>query len=213
MGFARKSRKEAQTAQVNALARQNEILAESQRQAREYHATSATRNAPIIGLQQDANAWLGRYKRGEDVASLNPALAKTLLNTSNQYTNTLKYATGKLGDTSGQGDAGHQAKLLNVTTRELGKGAAALNMQGLENERANQTGIVMDTTSFLNADAQAGFGMQSQLGAMASSIFQNATTRRQMEIDRSNAMMANTMSFISGGVNAGLRAYGMGMFG
>jgi hypothetical protein len=202
MGFGRKSRKEAQTAQVNALNQQNAILAEGQRQAAEYRASSSTRNAPMIQMQADATAFLNKYKKGEDVSTLNPALAQTLNNAANQTTNTLKYATAKLGDTSGQGDAGHQQKLLNVTQRKLGQGVAALNMQGLQDEVGNQRGIAMDTTNFLNADAQAGFGMQGQLSSMASSVFQNATTRRQMEIQRSNQMMGNLMGFVNGGLSA-----------
>lgn len=213
MGFGRKSRKEAQKAQVDALNQQNAILKESQRIAKEYRDSYSTRNAGVIKMNEGANNYLGRFAKGEDVASLNPALAQTLTNSANQTMNTLKYATSKLGDTSGQGDAGYQNKLLNVTQRQLGKATAAMNMQGLENEVANQRGIALDTANMLNADQRAGFGMQSDISGMASNVFNSATQRRQIEIQRSNQMMGNLMGAISGGFSGMMSAWSGGLFG
>lgn len=180
----------------------------------QYQASSATRNAPIRELQANAQSWLARYNKGEDVASLNPAFARHAQESANAVTNSMNYASST-GDTAtfGGGDKGYQDKLRSVASRNIAKGLAGMNMQALEGELQNNRGIVMDTTNFLNADARAGFGMSSDLFGMTNSIFNAATTKRQMEIQRSNQMMNNLMSAVSGGATGFLTAMGWGGFG
>lgn len=215
MGFGKKSRKEAQQQQVQAMALQQEAYHNAQAQQQAYQASAEVRNAPIRALQGQATNWLNRYEKGEDVAKLNPAFARHAQESANAVQSTLNVAQG-LGDTATHSttkDAGFQAKLNSVASRNIAKGLAGMNMQALEGELQNNRGIVMDTTNFLNSDARAGFGMTSDLFGMTNQIFNSATTRRQMEMQRSNMMMNNLMQGISGGVTGALTAFGVGGFG
>lgn len=208
MGFAKKSRREAQQQQLQAMQMQRHAYDDAQRRFSEYQNSFNTRNAPVIGLQTSAQNWLNRYGRGEDIASLNPTLARNAQMSANQVGQTMRFAS-KLGDRR-VGDADYQAKLNSLSTREISKGLAMLNEEGLLSELQSQRGILMDTSNFLNADARAGLGLSSELFNMTNSIFNNATTRRQMEIQRSNMMMQNFMGFLSTGIQAGLGIASLG---
>lgn len=208
MGFAKKSRKEAKRQQEEALALQRQAYADAQRMAQEYQRSFNTRNAGIINLQNQATNWLERYNKGEDVAKLNPAFARYAQDTANQVQSTMQVAN-RLGDRMG-GDKDYQAKLNSLATRDIARNLAQLNEEGLLTELNSQRGILMDTTNFLNADSRAGFGMGSELFGMTNSLFANATTKRNMEIQRSNMLMDNFMRGIAGGINAFASVGGFG---
>lgn len=200
MGFAKKSRKEAKRRQEEAMAMQRQAYADSQRMAQEYQNSFNTRNAGILGLQKQATDWLANYNAGTDVSKLNPAFAKYAQETAGQVQSTMQVAN-RLGDRMG-GDKDYQAKLNSLATRNIASQLAGLQEQSLMSELNNQRGILMDTSNFLNQDSRAGFGMQSELFGMTNSIFNNATTKRNMEIQRSNMMMNNLMQGIAGGISA-----------
>lgn len=215
MGFGKKSRKEAKRQQEEAMAMQRQAYADSQRMAEEYRNSFNTRNAGILGLQSQATKWLEGYNSGTDVSKLNPAFAKYAQETANQVQSTMQVAN-RLGDRMG-GDKDYQSKLNSLASRNIAKGLAQVNEEGLMAELNNQRGILMDSSNFLNNDSRAGFGMQSELFGMTNSIFNNATTKRNMEIARSNMMMNNLMQGISGGISAFASLGGFGgissMFG
>lgn len=194
---------------------QKTAMAQAQAEKDAYQASAAKRNAGVQALQDNAVGYLNRYNKGEDVASLNPAFARHAQESAQAVQSTMNVAQG-LGDTATHSlskDAGYQSKLNSVASRNIAKGLAGMNMQALEGEVQNQRGIVMDTSNFLNSDARAGFGMTSDIAGMAGNYFNSATTRRQMEMNRSNMMMNNLMQGISGGVTGALTAFGVGGFG
>jgi hypothetical protein len=210
MGFGNKSRKEAKAAQEASLALQRQQFDAQNSRLHEYENSFATRNAGVIQQRDKSQNWLGRFEKGEDVSSLNPAFAKTAQESADAVTNSMQFA-GKLGDNATHnagGDADYQAKLRSVSQRKIAGGVAQLNMGALQDEVANQRGILMDTSNFLNADSRAAFGMGGQVFDYTSTMFNNATTKRQMEMNRSNMMMGNLMGLISGGIQGGMKAFG-----
>jgi hypothetical protein len=216
MGFGKKSRREAKAAQEAAMRQQQAAYAAAQQQVQAYQQSSAARNAPIIALQKGSQDWMNRFNKGTDVADLNPAFAKNAQESADAVMNSMNYASN-FGDTATHGggaDKNFQEKARSVAQRNIAKGVARLNMQGLENELQSNRGILMDTTNFLNSDARAGVGMSGDLFGMTNSIFNAATTKRKMEMERSNMMMQNMMGLISGGVQGFMAATGAGgMFG
>lgn len=215
MGFGNKSRKEAKAQQEAAMRQQQAQYDAYMRQVNEYNNSFNTRNAGLIAMRDSASSWLNRFNKGEDVAKLNPAFAKNALAAAETTKKTMQFAS-KLGDNSTmgvRGDADYQAKLRSSAEADVSKGLAFQNMQGLQDELGNQRGILMDSTNVLNSDSRAGVGMSAEGFNMTNSIFNNATTKRQMEIARSQAMMSNFMGFLGMGVQAfGMAASG-GMLG
>lgn len=199
MSFGGKSRREAQQAQVEALRRQNAILDQQDAWAQEYRRNFDTRNAGIISLQKSTQNWLNRYEKGADVSTLNPARVMANQQAADQVVNTMRTAS-KLGDRQLGGDADYQAKLNAVSTSRIGQGLARLNEAGLVNELNSRRGILMDTSAYLASDERAGFGLGSEVFNMSNAIFQNATTRRQMEMQRSQLAMGMFTSLLSGGL-------------
>lgn len=213
MGFGSNSRKQAQQQQLQAMQQQQQAFQNAQAQAQQYQSNFNTRNAGILGLQTSAQNWLRRYEKGADVASLNPAFVKNAQETADSVQKTMMVANRLGNNAMVKGDAGYQNKLNSVASRNIAKGLAQLNEQGLMSELDNQRGILMDTSNFLNADSRAGLSLNSELFSMTNSLFNNATTRRQMEIQRSNMMMGNFMQFLSGGISTGLQLATGGLFG
>lgn len=210
MGFAKKSRREAQAAQVAALNQQNQILQHTQQQNAQYQQGFDTRNAGVIKIRDRGNKFLDDYSKGTDIADLIPASVKMAQQTSDTVKNTIT-AAGRQGDASQlRGDKSYQDKLNSSLSAKLGKGMAAINDERLHSEVGQQTENVFNASNFLNSDAQAGLGLNTQAFGMANSIFSNATTRREMEIQRSNIMMNNLMQGLSGGVQGFLTATGAG---
>lgn len=209
MGFGGKSRKQAQQAQIAALNQQNVLLDSQRKLAEDYRANFAVRNKGILDLQSKATGWLNRYEKGADVASLNPARVMANQQAADQVMSTMKVAS-KLGDRQAGGDADYQARLNSTATANIGKGLARLNEAGLVEELGNQRGILMDTSAYLSADEKSGFSMGSEVFNMSNSIFQNATTRRQMEMQRSQMALKMFTDVLGAGVGAFSSVMGAG---
>lgn len=206
MSFNNKGQKEALAQQKESMALQKQVYNDSSKMFADYRKDYDTRNKAVIGMQGDAQNWLKRYGKGEDVSSLNPAFAKNSQESANQIKATMT-AASKLGDRRG-GDSDYQAKLQNVAGREIAKYNSQLNEASLMDELNSNRGIAMDTSAFLNQDAQAGLGLQSQLFGMTGQLFNSASQRRQMEIQKAQASMQMLTGLISGGITGAFGAYG-----
>lgn len=212
MGFAKDENRRAQADQEAALARERAVLDEQQKQVKAYQDSYNTRNAGMIVLQNHAKDWLDQYNKGVDINTLNPAFAKAGQDAAHQVMQTMGFAS-KMGDASQQnGDAGYQQQLSSLSARQIAKGLAAQQEEGLLSEKDNQTNILASSTGFLNQDSQAGIGLQGNLGDASSVLFQNATMKRKMAMERAQNMMNNLFSGISAGVGAFSMAFGAGGF-
>lgn len=211
-GFGKKSRREAKQAQEASMRQQQQLFEQTQSMFRDYQAGFDKRNAGIMALQSRAQKWLDDYDRGVDVAKLNPALAKTLMDSANITTRTMQVANQVGNRAMVQGDKGFQQKLNSLAQRQMYRDMASLNEQGLMAERANQTGIMMDTSNFLNSDRMAGMNLQGNLFGMGNSLVGMYTNKYNQEVARSNAMFNNMMGLISGGVGAFTSIAGLPMF-
>lgn len=212
MGFARKSNREAQAAQVAALNQQNAILAQQQAAASAYRDGYATRNAGITALQSYATNFLDRYHKGEDISTLMPTSVENAQKSADAAKYTMQ-AASRQGDASQlPKDSGYQRKLEATTTARLGRALATINDNALHGEVDSNRDILMNTTNMLNADQQAGMGLYSQSFGMAQGVFNSATTRRQMEQARAAAMNNMLFQGISGGLQGLLGAFTGGMF-
>lgn len=199
MGFNGKAQKEAAKQQAEAMKMQMKAYEDSKQMFDQYRQGFTQRNASVIAQNQKAGNWLDMYNKGTDISKLNPALVQNGQIAANQVKQTMNFAN-KLGDRRG-GDADFQAKLNSVSSREIAKGLAAMNEAGLMDELNSQRAISMDTSAFLNQDAQAGLGLQSNLFGMTGQIFQSASTRRQQEIQKAQMAMSAVMGLISGGIS------------
>lgn len=208
--FAKKSRKQ-ESQNLQAIRQQELELARQQRaDAEAYRQAFDKRNAGLITLQNYATDWLDRYSRGVDVADLNPALNSTLMATAANVTKSMQFAN-KLGNNAMvKGDRSYQDKLNSVATREIYKNAAQMNEMGLLQERANQTGILAQTTNALNADRMAGLGLYNQSSGMNAQAFDMTNTLYQNAVARSNMMTNMLFQGIGGGLSAFSMAGGFG---
>ncbi len=214
MGFAKKSRKAAKAGQEQALRDQQASFALSQQMAQDYNQGFEKRNAAMIALQTRAQSWLDSYDKGTDVSKLNPALAQTLMDAANVNMRTTQVVNRMGNNALVKGDKGYQQKLSSLAQRQMFRDMGALNEQGLMTERANQTGILMDSSNFLNSDRMSAFNMQSGVFGQSNSIFNNWTSKRNMEIARGNAMNNMLMQGVMGGVSGFITAGSAGgMFG
>lgn len=202
MGFNRTARREAAAQQQAAYAQQQAVWTENQRQIQEYQRNFDTRNASMIQMLADDTSWFNKYKKGVDVSQLLPANVALGQQTSDMVKGTVA-AMGRMGDASQlPNDAGYQSKLNSVMGARLGKGLAAIQSDALANREAGVRDSIAQNSSYLNADRQAGIGMQGQLFQMSNQIWQNATTRRQMEIQVAQQAMGNLMGWVQMGVGA-----------
>lgn len=212
MGFGKKSRKEAKRQQEEAYRRQ-------QRQADQYDAMTQAyrnnfdkRNEYIIGLNERSGQRIEQFDRGEDITRIYPLLANTLTQGANAVRNTMDYTSGLGTNAYAQQDERYLQKLKSVAGRDISKALATAMVQGTNAERDRDTNLLMETSQYLNADRMAGFGLANNSFNMANTMFGNATTKRQMEIQRSNAMMGNLMNIIGGGLSGFSMAGGFGLF-
>jgi hypothetical protein len=202
MGFNKAAKREAAAQQAAAYAQQQAQFGEAQRQAREYQQSFNTRNAGIINLRDTGNAWLGKYGRGVDINELLPAQVALGQQASDTVKATVA-AQGRMGDASQlPNDAGYHDKLNHVMGARLGKGMAAINADYLNSEHQGVKEDVFNATQLLNQDSQAGLGLNNQLFGMTESIWNNATTRRKMEIEVAQQSMGNLMGLVQMGVGA-----------
>lgn len=208
MGFGGKSRKAAKAAQDAAYQQQLTAYQNSQDAVNAYNSNYDTRNAPIIGMQGNAQDWLNKYNKGVDVSELNPAAVKTAQQAADQVKGTMDVANNLGSNALAKGDRGYQSRLNSLNSREISKGLASVNVEGLLSELGNQRGILTDTSQFLNADRQAGLGYTNQLYGMTDNMYQNATNTRQMEMQRGNLMNQMLMDGIFGGLSGAASAFG-----
>lgn len=202
MGFNGAAKKEAAAQQAQAYAAQQAAYAKAQADAAAYQSTSATRNAGVIGIRDYANSFLDKFHKGTDISQLIPSYLKVGQQASDTVKNTMTQAS-RMGDSSQlPTDQGYQQKLNSVTTSNLGRNLAAINEGVLSDEVSNQTGNSFNATNFLNADAQVGLNQDTNLFGMTDTIWHNATTRREMEIQVAQQAMGNLMGWVSMGLGA-----------
>lgn len=208
MGFNKKERREAKAQQEEALRLQRQQYLDQQKFLNQILANRDKQNEGVIALHNRAKNWLNRYEKGEDVMSLNPAFAKYSQETADAVQKSNMVAN-KLGDRMG-GSGDYRAKLSSVSSRDIAKSLARLNEEGLIRELDNQRNILMDTSAYLGNDDYTKFSMFSDLGSIANSIFQNATTKRQMAIQVGQQAMGNMLGLINGIVGGATAAFGTG---
>lgn len=201
MGFGSKSRKQAQQAQVNALNEQTRIQRQYMNMINQYNSEYDTRNADIIDLNRRVGDRIEQFERGEDITKIYPLISNTLTQGADAVRKTMDFTQGLGTNAYDQQDDRYQQKLRSVGERQIASNLASAIVSGVLGERDRDTGLLMDTSNYLSADKRAGYGLVGQGFQMSSNIFNNATTRRQMEMQRSNMMMGNLMSFISGGLS------------
>lgn len=202
MSFNKKARQEAAAQQAQMFAQQQAIFAAQQAKEKAYNDSFDKRNAGIIQLRGEALNWHNRYEKGTDVADLLPADMKIHQQAADTVRNTMTMARG-MGDSSQlPRDADYQAKLSHVASARLGTGLAAIASDRLSNRDAETRQTISQSESYLNTDRQAGFQMGGQIFQMADNLWQNATTRRQMEVQIAQQAMGNLMNWVSVGVGA-----------
>lgn len=214
MGFNKKARREATAQQQAAFQQQQTAFQTAQQQAQAYQGNFDKRNQAIIGIRDSGDSFLNKYRAGTDISELIPASVKLGQQSSDTIKNTMQ-AAGRMGDASQlHSDGNYQNKLNSLTSARLGRGLAAVNDERLHNEVGQQTENVFNASQFLNADAQTGLNLNSQLFGMTNTIWQNATTRRNMEIQVANQAFSNLMQGIQTGVGVASGFFGAGgMFG
>jgi hypothetical protein len=212
MGFNRAARREAAAQQEAARRQQQAAHDRASAQATEYQASFNKRNAGIIDIRDRGISFLDRYSKGRDINELIPASIANSQAAADTVRNTMS-AAGRMGDASQlPNDAGYQSRLNSVMGASLGRGLAAINDQRLASEVGQQTSNVASASSFLNADSQAGLGLNNTLFSMTDTIWQNATTRRDMEIRVAQQAFGNMMSVVSAGVGFATGAFGASGF-
>lgn len=214
------ARREASAQQQSAYKQQQAAYQTAQTQATAYQNDFTKRNAAITGIRDYGQQFLDRYHKGTDISELIPASVKYTQQAADTVKNTIQ-AAGRMGDSSQlHSDSNYQNKLNSVMGAKLGRGMAAINDERLNNEVGQQTENVFNASNFLNADAQAGLNLNSQMFNMSNAIWQNATTRRNMEIQVGQQAFGNLMQGIqvatgiaSGFFGAGGMMSGLGRSG
>lgn len=214
MGFNKKARKEATAQQQAMFAQQQKAYTDSQNAFNAYNSNFDKRNASIISLRDRGSNFLDRYSKGTDISELIPSSVKTGQMASDTVKNTIQ-AAGGIGDSSQlPKDAGYQQKLNSVMGANMARGLAQVNEAALQGEVGQQTENVFNASQFLNADAGTGLNLNNQIFNMSNTLWQNATTRRQMEIDVSNQAFGKMMQGLQFGVGIASGGLGAGgMFG
>ena len=210
MGFNSSAKKEAKRQQEEALRLEREAYAKAQASRDAYQSTYSTRNAPIIEAQKKSQDFLSRYEKGEDISSLDPTATKYAQQTADQITRTYKTANELGSNAFAKGDSGYQAKLNSVASRNVAKGLAQISEDSLLSNVDRNEQRSMQSTAFLNADQQAGMGLDSNIFQMSSSIFNDTTSKRKLEEDIGMAKMSMLMNGVFGGLSGATAIFCVG---
>lgn len=201
MGFNKSARKEAKRQQEEALKLQRESFEQNKVNSKAYQDSYDTRNAFTIDARNSASDFLQRYKKGEDISTLDPSASKYANQVADQVTRTYKVSNQLGSNAFTKGDSGYQAKLNSVASRDVAKGMAGLANDSLMSSVAENRGLGLQTTALLNADKQAGYGMDTNVFDLTNSIFTNTSAKRKQEDDLGMAQMGMLLSGLSGAVS------------
>ena len=215
MGVGGNARKQAQANQNQAY--QNQLLAtqKAEADAQAYKANFNTRNAGIIGLQQRSQGRLNRLEKGDDIGSIYNVLGNTLTEGADAVKQTMGYTQGLGTNALAQQDSRYNQKLQSVAQRQIASQMGRSLVGGVLGERDRDTGIVMDTSNYLSGDERYGLGMNQQNVSNYGSLFGNASTIRQMEMQRAQMAWSQMQGILSGasGLMSGLGGLGVGFGG
>ena len=209
MGFNKTARKQAQLQQEEALKLEREALARNQANSQEYQKSYEQRNASTISANKNAQGFIDRYNKGEDISSLDPTASKYANQVADQATRTYKMSNQLGSNAMTKGDSGYQAKLNSVASERVAKGLAGISEDSLQASLAENKGTALQTTQMLNADKQAGLGMDANVFNLSSSMFQDTTAKRKQEDDIGMMKMNMLMQGIFGGLSGATGVAGL----
>lgn len=201
MGFNKSARREAQRQQEEALRLQREAFEQNKANAKAYQSTFDERNASVIKANKYSSDFVDRYNKGEDISTLDPSASKYANQVADQVTKTHKTSNQLGSNAFAKGDAGYQAKLNSVASRDIAKGMAGIANDSLLSNVSENRGMALQTSNMLNADTQAGYGMDTNVFDLSSSMFRDTSAKRKQEDDIGMAKMNMLMSGVFGGLS------------
>lgn len=201
MGFNSSARKEAKRQQEEALRLQREAFEQNKANSKAYQSTFDQRNASVISANKASSDFVDRYNKGEDISTLDPSASKYAGQVADQVTKTYKMSNQLGSNAFTKGDSGYQAKLNSVASRDIAKGMAGIANDSLLSNLSENRGMALQTSNMLNADTQAGYGMDTNVFDLSSSMFRDTSAKRKQEDDIGMAKMNMLMSGVFGGLS------------
>lgn len=194
--FGSKSRKAAKLEQERVLAENRRKAAEEEAYLKQQRQEIETEKAKFAPIQEEALQAYTKYRKGGDISGIYPELSATL----GQAARTMQ-SSQRMPAAFGKTDA-YNRKLMGARQAGVATGLGELLTTAAEQKAQSDLGLATNVTNLNTGQRQLGMGTFQQLMGTAGQQFNEATAKRQMEIQRGEMARKAFMDTIGGIANA-----------